>query len=97
MTTSIRIKHRDKGHSIGRGKVAEITYNKLQVPLTRIFSTNEGFKVICKDDFDSDKILSKEARDIFYNEGLIVVMPPEQKAKRSVFVRQVDQEIGRKT
>lgn len=97
MPTGIRLKHKDRNNPVTKTRLTQLAYGEFQVPFTRIFVTNDGFKAICKDDQDADKILSREVRNKFNDEGLIVIMPPELKARRSVFVRQVDSDVGKHT
>lgn len=97
MSTSIRLRNIDRHHPTETSKIVQLAYGKFNVPFTRIFKTNEGFKAICRDEHDADKILGKNARDELEKIGLQVLLPPEIKAKRSVFIKQVDQIIGGNT
>lgn len=94
MTTTVRLKHQDKQKPTEARKVVELAYCKFNVPFTRIFSTSEGYKVICRNEQDADKILSKEAKEELQKIGLIVITPPETKARRSIIIRRLDQIIG---
>lgn len=94
MPTHVRLKHRDKHRPIPKCEVTKLAYGTFNVPFTRIFQTNEGYKAICKDDRDADKLLTQAAKEEFLKAGIIVIMPPELRAKRSIFVRQVDGEVG---
>lgn len=97
MSPIIRLKHQDKQHPVEARKVVELAYGKFNVPFTRIFATNEGFKVICRNEKDADKILGKEAKPELEKLGLQVIVPPETKARRSIILRQLDQIIGSNT
>lgn len=97
MPTHVKFKFKDKGRVVGRSKVAEICFGDLNVPLTKIFDTNDGYKAVCKDDEDADKLLTTRAVTAFDNNGLVVVMPPELRAKRSVIARGIDYVIGNQT
>lgn len=94
MPPIIRLKHHDRHHPTESRKVVELAYGKFNVPFTRIITTNEGFKVICRNEQDADKILSKEAKNELGKIGLIVITPPETRAKRTIILRQLDQLIG---
>lgn len=94
MPSIVRFKHLDRLHPTEPRKVVELAYGKFNVPFTRIFNTNEGFKVICRSEQDADKILSKDAQVELEKIGLQVIVPPETKARRSILLRQLDQLIG---
>lgn len=97
MPTHVRLKYKDRNKTVVTSKVTELAYGKFNVPFTRIFQTNEGYKAICRNDDDADKMLTDEARQAFAAIGLNIIMPPEIKAKRTIFVRKVDKEIGSHT
>lgn len=94
MPPTVRLKHLDKQRPVEARKVIELAYGKFNVPFTRIFTTNEGFKVICRNENDADKILGMEARNELEKLGLQIVMPPEMKARRSLILKQLDTIIG---
>ena len=95
MSTHVRLKHIDKDNPTNKDAVTELAYGKFNVPFTRFFSTPDGFKAVCRSDRDTDKILTKEAIEEFVKHGLSVIIPPEIKAKRSIFVRRLDARIGK--
>lgn len=97
MPPTVRLKQQDKQRPVETRKIVELAYGKFNVPFTRIFSTNDGFKVICRDEQDADKMHSKEAKGELGKLGLLVITPPETKAKRSIIIRQLDQIIGSNT
>lgn len=97
MPTHVRLKFRDKDNKCTTDKVAELAFGKFNVPFTRIFPTTDGFKAICRNDQDTDKLLTADAMKQFKNIGLNVYMPPEFKAKRTLFARKVDVQIGKHT
>lgn len=97
MPNHVRLKFKDKNKKCSGEKVAEIAYGKFNVPFSRIYPTDDGFKAVCNNDQECDKLLTTEAIKQFSNIGLAVFMPPEIKAKRSLFARQVDHNIGKHT
>lgn len=97
MPPIIRLKHQDKQNQTEARNVVELAYGKFNVPFTRIFATNEGYKVICRNENDADKILGKEAKKELEKLGLQVIVPPETKARRSIILRHLDQIIGTNT
>lgn len=94
MLPTVRLKHQDKQRPTEANKVVELAYGKFNVPFTRIINTNEGFKVVCRNEQDADKILSKPAKVELQKIGLTVITPPETKARRSIIIKQLDQIIG---
>lgn len=97
MSTHVRLKFRDKNKKCSGEKVAELAYGRFNVPFTRIFPTPDGFKAICRNESEADKLLTAEANKQFNSIGLSVFMPPEIKARRSLFARKVDHHIGKHT
>lgn len=97
MPPIIRLKHYDKHHPVESRKIVELAYGKFNVPFTRIFNTNEGYKVICRNENDADKIQSKEAKQELEKIGLQLIIPPETKARKSIILRRLDQIIGTHT
>lgn len=94
MTTKIRIKFKDRNKQIPKAEVTALAYGQCNVPFTRLYVTPEGYKAVCRDDTEAERLLSNEAREIFYKAGLIIVIPPEMTAKRTLFIRQLDHSIG---
>lgn len=93
MTTNVRLKFKKK-NKVSRDKITEIAYGKLNIPLTRLYDSPDGYKAVCKDLNDVDILLSQKSIEIFDKEGIIVITPPEIKAQRSVFIRNLDYTIG---
>ena len=94
MPPIIRLKHFNKQHPVEAQKIVELAYGKLNVPFTRIFKTNEGFKVICRNEKDADKIQGKEAKKELQKIGLHLIIPPETKARKTIILKKLDQIIG---
>lgn len=97
MTTNVRLKIINKNAPPNRSKVIEVAYGALNVPFTRLFATSDGFKAVCRNNDDADVILGPAGAQAFQGIGLQVVMPPELRAKRSIFIRQLDYEFGKHT
>lgn len=94
MLPTVRLRSIDKQQPTEINKIVELAYGLFNVPFTRIFKTSEGYKAICRNEYDADKILNKSAQDELDKIGLQVIIPPEMKAKRSVIIKQLDQIIG---
>lgn len=75
MNPTVRLKHINKDHSCNKQDLARLAYGKLNVPFTRIFTTNEGYKAICRNEEDADKILNKEATKELEKIGILVMVP----------------------
>lgn len=97
MALTIRLRVIDKQNPVEKSKILELSYGKFKVPFTRIFNTNEGYKAICRNEQDSEKILSKDAREELHKIGIQVLTPPGIKSKRTIFIRQLDYNIGSKS
>lgn len=97
MAPAIRLKFIDKKKPVEKTKILELAYGKIKVPFTRIFNTNEGYKAICRNEQDVDRILSKDAREELQRIGVQVLTPPGIKSKRTIFIRQLDYNIGSKS
>lgn len=94
MTTKVRLKFNDKNRSTTTAKITEVAYGQLQIPFTKIFPTSDGFKAICRNEKDADRILQTDAIALFAGIGVSVILPPEIRAKRTIFVRNLDIHIG---
>lgn len=97
MQPIIRLKYYNRQQPCSQQELAQVTFGHLNVPFIRIFSTSDGFKVICRNEQDADKLLSNEAEKELKKIGVFVLTPPEIKAKRSIFIRNLDYIIGQHT
>ncbi|XP_042241273.1 uncharacterized protein LOC121878902 [Homarus americanus] len=83
MATKDRLKIIDKRTAPSRYQITETAYGTLNVPFTRIFSSNDGYTAICRDYGDADTILSPEGMQAFGDIGLQVWGREWSRAKRS--------------
>lgn len=95
--TNVRLKYKDKKTKVKKEEVKKIAFNNLHIPFVRLFETPDGFKAICRNDEEIDKVLSKKARDEFDKIGITVITPPEIRAKRSIFIRKIEEDVGSHT
>ncbi|XP_042204158.1 PDF receptor-like [Homarus americanus] len=65
MATKVRLKIIDKRTAPSRSQITGTAYGTLNVPFTRIFSSNDGYTAICRDYRDADTILSPEGMQAF--------------------------------
>lgn len=75
----------------------DVAFNKLNIPFTRLFDMSDGFKAVCRNTEDADILLGASGISEMAKIGIQVLMPPEVKAQRTVFVRQLENEFGRHT
>lgn len=97
MATKVKLKFINNKAPPSNSKVTEIAFGKLNIPFTRLYTLNDGFKAICRNSNDADVILSAKGSKEFEKIGLQVIMPPEVRAQRSVFIRQLDKQFGEHT
>ena len=94
MATKVKLKFKDKSTPTPKDKVLQTAAVTLKSPFTRLFETGDGFKAICRNSVDADKILSREGITAFDKIGIQVMTPPEVRAQKSIFVRQLDYTFG---
>ena len=94
---SLRLKFKDRNNQVSHEQITELAYVGLGVPFTRLFKTPEGYKAVCRNDRDLEKLLSKFAREEFNKHGITVITPPELRCKKSVFVRKLSYQVGKHT
>lgn len=97
MATKVRLKFINRQSPPNRSLVLQTAATLLNSPFTRLFDTGDGFKAVCRNQDDVDKILSIKGMTELKKIGLQVVTPPEIRARRSVFVRQLDHDFGKNT
>lgn len=93
-TYRIQLKLIDPTKTTSREDVFRITFEKLNVPLIRLTSTQSGFYAVSDDASAVDNLTTKKAELFFKFINLLPIIPPELKAKRSAFIRQLDSHIG---
>lgn len=60
---------------------------------SRIIEANEAYIVVCLEDDDVDKTISTRVNDELKDTCFDVVVPPPLRAKKSIIVRRLDQEV----
>ena len=87
-----------------RDDVFKVIFGKLEAPLTRLNTTETGYYAIADDIRTIDKLLTNirtiEIRTIdklLAKINLQPSIPPDMRAKRTIFIRQVDMTVGRRT
>ena len=97
MASKVKLRYKDRGKPVPIDKVLQTAAIVLKAPFTRLFDTGDGYKAICRNNDDADKILSNLGVAEFAKIGIMVVTPPEVRAKRSVFIRQLHSSFGSHT
>ena len=88
------IDHRDR---TTRDEVFRVTFGILDALLTRLNTADSGYYVITDDIRTIDKLLTDKATKELANINLQPAIPPDIKAKRTIFIRQVDMTVGGRT
>jgi hypothetical protein len=77
-----------------RDDVFKVTFGKLDAPLTRLSDTNNGYYAVSDDVTTIDKLLTDKATTELRKINLQPIIPPDVRAKRSIFIRQIDRSVG---
>jgi hypothetical protein len=96
-TYRIQLKKIDPRLPTDRPAIFQATFHDLNAPLIRLTDTATGFYAVTDVASAIDKLTSKKATDIFRKINLQPVIPPDLRSKRTIFVRQLDRDIGKKT
>ena len=75
-------------------QIFRVTFKEIDTPLTRINDTHNGFHAFTDKQENIDKLLTPASIKSLRNINLEPSIPPELRAKRSVFVRQLDHSVG---
>ncbi|KAF2354943.1 hypothetical protein FHG87_014300 [Trinorchestia longiramus] len=78
-------------------KIFETTFKDLDVPLTKLSENNSGYYAITDEAAAVDKLTSSKATELFKKINLRPIIPPKLRAKRTIFIRQLDSSIGKLT
>jgi len=77
-----------------RQTVFQTTFSKLDAPLTKLFDADNGYYALSDDVMTIDKLLTARAKTQLRTINLEPVLPPDVKAKRTIFLRQLDSYVG---
>lgn len=94
ITYRIQLKKIYENISVNKEKIFQICYEKLNAPLIRLTENNSGYSAITDDPHSVDKLTCAKSVEMFRGINLTPVVPPDLRAKRTVFVRQVDECVG---
>lgn len=93
-TYRVQLRYLDPENTPSRDQIYQATFQKLNVPLTKLTETSVGFYAVSDEASAVEKLTTKKAELIFRDIGLIPITPPELKARKSVFIRQLDPHAG---
>lgn len=96
-TYRIQLKKIDPRLTTDRQKIFHTTFKELDAPLIRLTDTTNGFYAVTDDASAIDKLTSRKATELFKRINLTPVIPPDLRAKRTIFVRQLDRDVGSHT
>ena len=77
-----------------KSQVFEVAFNKIGVPLNKLEETKNGFYASSDSQTSIEKLMTDEAQIALAKINLKSTLPPEMRAKRSIFARQVDSTVG---
>lgn len=97
MSTKVKLKFKERGKRISKEELKSLACNEIGVPFVRLYEIPEGYKALCKNDDEVDKLLNIRAKEVFERNGVVVITPPEIKAKRSFFIRKLQEDVGKHT
>ena len=93
-TYRVQLRRIDPRIQTDRETIFMTCFDKLNAPLIRLTDTHNGFNAITDEARTIDKLTSSTATDLFRNINLTPIIPPDLKAKRTVFIRQLDPYVG---
>ncbi|KAF2351659.1 hypothetical protein FHG87_017586 [Trinorchestia longiramus] len=97
--TTFRIQLRKINPNIttDKQKIFETTFKDLDVPLTKLSENNSGYYAITDEAAAVDKLTSSKPTKLFKKINLRPIIPPDIRAKRTLFIRQLDSSVGKLT
>ncbi|KAF2343612.1 hypothetical protein FHG87_025632 [Trinorchestia longiramus] len=92
-TYRIQLKTIDLNKPTDREEILEVTFCVLDTPIIRLTKTRTGYYAVTDDATIIEKLTSNEATEAFEKINLIPIEPPDIRAKRIIYVRQIDPDI----
>ena len=87
------MKIRINAPNLQKEKIIEILFTELEIPTLSIYGNGPIYNLTLREQ-DGAKILKSENQNKLKIKGVTVTVPPEVRAKRSVFVRRVMPHVG---
>ena len=75
--------------------VFDITFTRLKAPLNNLYALphDNGYTAVTDKNDDIEKLLTKDATEALKQINLTPVLPPDVRARRTIFVRRLDQHV----
>ena len=96
-TYRVQLKKIDANVTVNREDIFRTAFQTINAPLIRLTDTRTGFYAVTDDQTAVDKLTSQKATDSFKTINLTPITPPDLRAKRTIFVRQIDRYAGSHT
>ena len=95
--TKLLLRVIDNSIPTNRTNVFKELLTQLKIALLGLKTVTTGFNALLEKKEDADILLSERGITLLQSLNLSVKVPPEIRARRSLFIRQVDQSIGQKS
>ena len=92
-TPQTRIRLKALSENITRDKIIEISFIHAGVPFIRVFGDYPSYTAICRTS-DANLMLKPDIKEKLRKHGIDIQIPQEVRAKRTVFLRQLDRSVG---
>ena len=93
-TYRIQLRKTDPNVVINREDIFRTAFEHLNAPLIRLTDNRTGYYAVTDDATAIDKLTSPRATELFNRINLVPITPPDLRAKKTVFVRQIDRYAG---
>ncbi|KAF2365346.1 hypothetical protein FHG87_003893 [Trinorchestia longiramus] len=94
---SIQLRKINPNKTTEKQKIFETPFKDLGVPLTKLSKNNSGYYAITDEAAAVDKLTPLKATELFKKINLKPIILPYLRAKRTIFIRQLDSSIGKLT
>ncbi|KAF2348058.1 hypothetical protein FHG87_021186 [Trinorchestia longiramus] len=95
-TYRVQLKFIDPNITVEKHEIFQTTFGQLDAPLIRLTDTRTGFYAVTDEANTINKLTSNKAIKALKKLNLKPIIPPDLRARRSVFIRQIDYYIGSK-
>ena len=79
--------------SMTKGQLMRAMYERVGTPFVRLFSTSRGYTALLSES-DAVKFTGQDSINKLRGMGVSIVLPPDHRARRSIFVRGLDETAG---
>ena len=93
-TYRVQLKKIDTTVTVNREDIFKTAFQTLNAPLIRLTDNRTGYYAVTDDNTSVDKLTSQRAIDAFKTINLTPITPPDLRAKRTIFIRQIDRYAG---